>query len=67
MDLQILQMLIPTTLKWNIAHVWDMLTDLICKIYRPEKMTEKIDWKLKLTSPNMPLLNNLQYKHCIYI
>ena len=47
MDLQILQMLIPKTLKLNIAHVYDMLwfTDPTCKIYRPEKMAGKIDWK----------------------
>ena len=35
------------TLKLNIAHVYDMLwfTDPTCKIYRPEKMAGKIDWK----------------------
>ena len=32
------------SLKWHIAHVWDMLwfTDQTCKIYWPEKMAGKI-------------------------
>ena len=43
-DLQIVQMLVLKTLKWNIAHVWDMLwfTDLTCKVYKPQKIDEKI-------------------------
>ena len=42
-------------------------TDPTCKNYRPEKIAGKTDWKWKLTSLNMPLVNNLQLEHCIDI
>ena len=42
-------------------------TDPTCKINRPEKIARKIDLQLKFTSLNIPLLNNLQYQHCMYI
>ena len=33
--------------------------DPTCKIYRPEKMSGKIDLKLKLTALHIPLLNDI--------
>ena len=50
---------------------WPCLGDAIifrCNFYRLQtKKHLKIDEKLKLTFANIPLLNNLQYEHCLYI
>ena len=45
---------------------YDLQTQLV-KFTDQEKIAGKIDLKLKLISLNMPLLNNLQHEHCVYI